>query len=466
MKKAPLDFLFVTGTDRILPRNNRLSGTFVSTNIDPKRWALMTRLLAKIATGFVLLSLMLILGCGGEQSQKTEIVFYLRNIDPAQDQIWRDISSEFEQRNPEIKVKILNIPYEAYWSKLFTLISSGDPPDVVLMESGFYPNFVAKDALLDLGPFLAQDKDFSLDIYYPNTLEWLWIDESIYGIPTDTAVILPIFNKDLFDAAGVDYPETDWTYEDYLEICKRLTRDTDGDGETDVWGTFLPPWPAAVWAWGGDWVDDPENPTECTLDSPECVAAIQWVADTIWKHGVAPQETPNTLQVDPFLMQKVAITWNGHWQLPYYEKRAEFAWDVATLPVGPEKRAGWNFGSCLSITKSSKHPEAAWKLIRFFCGPEGAAMMAEQNVITPACISVAESPEFVDREPPEHRERFIEAIPHGHIFPKTVAFQELRSMIETELERAWIGEEEAQSVCERIARQGTILLERAHQESE
>lgn len=424
------------------------------------------RFLHQCLSGWLLCLLLvagLMTGCGDGLGDRTEVVFYLRNIDPSQNKIWSDIIKVFEEKNPDIRVKILNIPYEAYWSKLFTLIASGNTPDVVLMESGFYPSFVARNALLDLNPFLEQEREFTLDAFYPNTLEWLWINEQIYGIPIDTAVILPVINKDLFDQAGVSYPDKDWTWDDYLEISRKLTRDTTGDGNPNVWGTVLPPWPAAVWAWGGDWVDDPENPTRCTMDSPECVAAIQWISDAIWKEGVTPQDPPSALQVDPFLMQRVAITWNGHWQLPYYEARARFNWEVAMLPIGPRKRAGWNFGSCLSIPRLSRQPEAAWRLIRFFCWEEGATMMVEHNFITPANREVGESEAFLDLRPPENQAFFLEAIPYGHIYPKTVAFQELRSMIDSELEKVWIGEEDAPTVCARIARRGTQLLERAAQ---
>lgn len=414
----------------------------------------------------LLLVFILFAGCSETDSEKTEIVLYLRSVAPSQMQVFDKVARSFESEHPEIKVKILNIPYSAYWSKLFTMIAAGDPPDVVLMGNIFYPNFVEKGALMELSSFFENDPSISQDDFFPNTLRWLRVGDRIYGVPTDTAVIIPFYNKDLFEKAGVELPSEDWTWLDYLEISKQMTRDFDGDGNIDIWGTFLPPWMVAVWAWGGDWVDDTENPTRCTMDAPECVDAIRFLADMILVHEAASPETPQTVELDSFLMEKVAMSWHGHWQVPEYEQKAMFDWDVATLPKGPVKTAGFNLGSCLSITAQSKHPEKAWELISYFCGEKGASLLAKLNMVTPAHKEVARSPEFLERTPPEHHGRFIDAVQYAQDFPKTPACQELRDLIETQLEHVWVGEEDPQSVCERIARRGTQILQRAREASE
>lgn len=407
---------------------------------------------------FLFLAPLLLAACSEGKGARKTITVYLRSVTPVQDAIWMRIADEYQKRHPELRIKVIDIAYDVYWSKLFTMISSGNPPDVVLMDSGLYPSFVLKGGLMDLSARIKQPPAFPLAQYYPNSLAWLWIDKKIYGLPLDTAIIIPFYNKDMFDRAGVPYPAENWTWQDYLEISKKLTQDTNGDGRADVWGTILPPWEPYVWACGADWVDNPNKPTRCAFDSPAAVQAIQWILDAKVKHGICSRETQNTFQIDPFLNQKAAIVWNGHWAVPDYMVKAKFRWDVATLPIGPKGRAGWNFGSCFSIPARTKHPDEAWEMIQFFCGPVGTKMMAAENFITPSLRAVAESPEFLGR-PPEHHRYFIEAIPYGHIFPKTPAFQELRALISTELERVWIGEAAPKDACERISRKGTELLQ-------
>jgi len=398
------------------------------------------------------------------RDQRPELVIYVRSTTPVQDHIWFNIAGAFQAKRPELKIKVLDIPYDAYWPKLFTMISSGNPPDLVLMESGLYPSFVAKGAFLDLAPLIRQTPGFSLGDYYPNALKWLWIDERIYGLPTDTAIFLPVFNMDLFDKFGVPYPAENWTWDDYLELAKRLTHDTNGDGKTDVFGTFLPPWEACVWSWGGDWTDNAEHPTRCTFDQPANLQAIRWLLDMRNKYKVTPRETSTTAQMDPFIIQKVAIVWNGHWAMPDYELKCKFRWDVATLPRGPKRRAGWNFGSCFSIPARTRHPAEAWEAVRFFSGPEGLGLMAKENFITPALRSVAENPDFLNHHPPLHHRRFIDAIADGCLFPKTPYYKELDQEIINELERVWAGDATPESACATIARRGTEILKGAEDE--
>ncbi|HOR29689.1 MAG TPA: sugar ABC transporter substrate-binding protein [Candidatus Sumerlaeota bacterium] len=418
------------------------------------------KLLTTRACG-LLICLALGLATACSKTPDDAVVLYLRMGSPVEQGIWHEAVTAIEEKYPDIKIKVLNVPYEAYWTKFFTLTASGNPPDIVLMESGFYPGFVKKNALMDLTDRVNASELISLDAYHHTPLEWLQIDERLYGLPCDTAVIIPFFNLDMFEEAGVEVPGPDWTWDDYLEIARKLTRDRDGDGNIDVWGSALPPWELAIWSFGGDSVDDPKNPTRCTFDDPKVIEAIQWIADMRLKHGATIREAVQTAQIDPFQSGQVAITWNGHWAVPEYIARANFKWDVAMPPIGPAGRAIANFGSCFSIPAEAKHPEQAWKVIEFICGGEGARMFAMKNIMTPVFLEVANSPEFHNLNPPDHQKYFIDALDFGRLRPETSAYQELVSMINMELEHVWAGEAGVEEVCRRIATKGTRILNEA-----
>ena len=87
----------------------------------------------------------------------------------------------------------------------------------------------------------------------PKMAEAMRYRGKLVGLPTDFSTIVMFYNKDWFDRCGVPYPHDNWTWQEYLEIAHRLTRDTDGDGRIDVWGTSNQPvynrWPAWVWMW-------------------------------------------------------------------------------------------------------------------------------------------------------------------------------------------------------------------------
>src|ERR1051325_4721750 len=115
-------------------------------------------------------------------------------------------------------------------------------------------------------------------------------DGKLYGLPSDFSTIVMFYNQDLFDKYGVEYPREDWTWSDYLDKARQLTRDTDGDGHTDIWGTMntnaYNRWPAWVWMNGGE-LFTPDNKI-CTLDDPKCIEGLRFYLDLSCKHHVAP----------------------------------------------------------------------------------------------------------------------------------------------------------------------------------
>jgi multiple sugar transport system substrate-binding protein len=103
------------------------------------------------------------------------------------------------------------------------------------------------------------------------------------------------YNKNLFDQAGVAYPQAGWSWDDFLKAAQALTKDTNGDGATDQYGVGteleairLAPF---VWQNGGEIVDDPAKPTRLALDTPAATEAFQWFVDLQVKHHVAPDAT-------------------------------------------------------------------------------------------------------------------------------------------------------------------------------
>ena len=100
----------------------------------------------------------------------------------------------------------------------------------------------------------------------------------VYGFPTNVGANAIWVNKDLFDRRGVPYPKSPWTWKDFVRTAQRLTiRDANGRakqfGVLSLWGC----WQQFVWQWGGAVYT--KDGTRCVVDSPEAVAAIQFLYD-------------------------------------------------------------------------------------------------------------------------------------------------------------------------------------------
>ena len=116
--------------------------------------------------------------------------------------------------------------------------------------------------------------------------------EGQFGLPRDLNVVGLYYNKAMFDAAGIPYPDDTWTWDTLVEVGKQLTLDKDGDGQTDQWGFYTETtdmenyWSSLVWQNGGDIVS--ADRTQTLLGSDEAVGGIQQLQDLIYTHKIMP----------------------------------------------------------------------------------------------------------------------------------------------------------------------------------
>jgi len=198
----------------------------------------------------------------------------------AQEAVTLRVASWANEKEFELETAILNrfmelhdgveIEFEAipvgYPDKILTSFAAGTVPDVFLLDSPYIPRFVNRDLLLDLR-VAADTLGLDLDAFFPTVRAVFEQDGALYALPKDFTPLVMYYNKRLFDAAGVPYPKPGWTWQDYLETAQRLTRDTDGDGSVDQYGTAfinqLYLWVPWVWM-NGCAVTGPPGPLTVT----------------------------------------------------------------------------------------------------------------------------------------------------------------------------------------------------------
>ena len=148
--------------------------------------------------------------------------------------------------------------WDAYWDKLQTGIAGGDAPDVFAMDGPLFPDYQSRDVLLDLKPFIDRD-GYDLTQLADQARRRLHdADGGQFGLPRDLNVVALYYNKTMFDAAGIAYPDETWDWAKLVEVAKQLTIDQDGDGTVDQWGFYTETtdmenyWSSLVWQNGGD----------------------------------------------------------------------------------------------------------------------------------------------------------------------------------------------------------------------
>ncbi len=317
------------------------------------------------------------------------------------------IADEFARRHPGVVVRVESIPASNYKEKILAAIAAGSPPDVFLLDSVIMPTFINRGLLLDLMPF-AKARGIDLSMYFPNVLKIGMRDSALYAFPKDSNPIAMYYNRRLFDAAGVPYPRRAWTWDDYLELAKKLTKDLDGDGRIDQFGTafstYLFYWQPFVWMNKGDILSPDGTRATGYLNSPATEEAIQFLIDLRVKHQVAPHaqyaaaESGGITRL--FFTGRIGMVVSGHWLLTTiqeYMKRGELEVGVAPLPTplhGEHVTVMYEAGWC--VPKGTSHPELAMELAAFMGGKWAGMQRIESLIAIPAIVEVAQKQAELD----------------------------------------------------------------------
>lgn len=317
------------------------------------------------------------------------------------------IADEFARRHPGIEVRVESIPASNYKEKVLAAIAAGSPPDVFLLDSVIMPTFINRGLLLDLMPF-ARARGIDLSMYFPNVLRIGLRDSALYAFPKDFNPIAMYFNRRMFDQAGLPYPRRGWTWDDYLHLAQQLTKDVDGDGRIDQFGTafstYLFYWQPFVWMNNSDILSPDGAQATGYLNSPATEQAVQFLIDLRVKHQVAPHaqyaaaESGGITRL--FFTGRIGMVVSGHWLLTTiqeYMRRGELEVGVAPLPdpaggrhVTVMYEAGW------CVPKGTPHPELAMELAAFLGGKWAGMQRIESLIAIPAIVEVAEKQAELD----------------------------------------------------------------------
>jgi multiple sugar transport system substrate-binding protein len=198
---------------------------------------------------------------------------------------------EINANTDEFEIAHQPIPADYYTTMKTQLAAPGtgadlywvDQNNMALKSEGVF--MPLKDCLADAPAGSAGD----LSDYYPNVLSVNEYEDDIYGLPWIAQPVIVYYNKALFDAAGVEYPDADWTWDDFVEKAKALTLDTDSDGEVDQWGFTNNSWPPPyifIWQAGGELIN--ADFTEVPIDSPEFVEGFEFYLSTAYNPEMSP----------------------------------------------------------------------------------------------------------------------------------------------------------------------------------
>ncbi|NPV10106.1 MAG: extracellular solute-binding protein [Anaerolineae bacterium] len=313
----------------------------------------------------------------GMSSSTTNLPIYTRILFP-----------RFADAHPEIKVSFETAPWGEFYTKAEAQIAAQDLPDVFAISTDNVATYAARKIPLNLMPLLEADQELR-DAVSESAWSLLQYGENTqWGATQRVGGCALAYNEVLFDEAGLDYPNENWTNEDFLVAAKLLTIDESGRNSTDPsfdassvkqWGYWARNYGTTdygpqAYGFGGSFFADPLN-MEPTFTDPKTIAGIQWTMDLVFEHHVSPLAA----DVEGFGQTRHIAFLGGHCAMMTHVQGQEGSWpqgdwqqwkdgfglQATFMPRWPEKRATCVWGEGCLIPNYSKHINEAWAFIRF-----------------------------------------------------------------------------------------------------
>ena len=353
--------------------------------------------------------------------------------DPAEIKSQQAVVDAFHAVNPKITVNVTVSDWDTYWDKLQTGIAGGDAPDVFAMDGPLFPDYQSRDVLLDLKPFIDRD-GYDLGQLADQAVADFTTPEGQFGLPRDLNVIALYYNKAMFDAASVPYPDDTWDWAKLVEVAHKLTIDTNSDGKPDQWGFYTETsdmenyWSSLVWQNGGDILAPDGKST--VLGSDEAVGGLQFLQDLIWKEKVMPDPALFAEVGDAFEQGKAAMEANGSWLVPTHEA-AGIELGIAPLPKGPAGQATSINPTGAVVFASTKSPDAAWEFVKYLASPAAQTKLMELRASLPANKEVLAGPYASSFD---GAKVLADALAYARIKPSFKGYNDFATTLQTELD--------------------------------
>jgi len=308
----------------------------------------------------------------------------------------------FEAENPGIKIDVETIGYDDYFTQMQTRVAGGTAPDCYELNIENFAAYANKGLLAPIS---------GVDVSGLNAtaLGAFNVGGTQYGLPESFSNVVLIYNKDLFDQAGVAYPTADWTQDD-LQAAAEAIRAL-GDNIFGIWQPITYNEVFKVVAqYGGSLLN--ADKTEFTINTPENIKAVQTLVDRVLVSNVQP----NSVQQggmgdwDMFMSGRLGMIPTGIWAFQSFTENCDFAWDIAVEP-GSTQKATHFFSNCVVINPESKNQAAAAAWLAWLTSSTASAdIRLEAGWDLPALSDMNALASYLEITPPDNREAVFDSL--------------------------------------------------------
>lgn len=377
---------------------------------------------------------------------------------------------KFEKLHPEIKIHYYSgIPKDDYEEWLARKILKGDAPDVFMILSEDFSHMVSLGFLENLDKEIQEDKSVEIRDYYETSLEAGKIDDRQYALPYETVPTLMFVNKTLLEKEGIPVPDADWSWDDLYRICKKVTKDLDGDGRLDQFGTYNYGWLEALYSNDGK-IFDPQG-KKCYLTSERTEESVRFIQriNELYQGEKVTRETFDAGNVA--FMPLSFAEYRTYKTYPYkIKKYSDFQWECITLPAGSMGDNISRVDSLLiGISSESRQKDMAWEFLKMltndreiqmelFRYSQGASVLKE--------VTNSKEAEEILKKDTEKSDKIIDhnllnqVIMNGRVVKEFPKYKEAMALAEGEVSKLYDSSTNVESALKITQRMVTNLLEK------
>jgi sn-glycerol 3-phosphate transport system substrate-binding protein len=399
----------------------------------------------KLSVFLLIVVLLTLTACGGgtpaaqtqapDTSGKTSLEFWYA-LGGNNGKVVEALVQQFNESQSEIVVTATyQGSYAETMAKLWNALTAGGVPNVAQVGGG--PLLRDTGAIVPITDFTDGADGIDRTKIYPVFWDYNSAAGAIWSMPFNQSLPVLYYNRDLFTAAGLDPDQPPQTWDELVEAAKKLTQDTDGNGEIDQWGVntnenthwYLS---AMLLENGAQIVNDEQ--TEVLYNSPAAVEMLTRWGNFVQVDKIMPPNQHSEAEGD-FKAGKLGMLLGSSASIPGMESEAPFKVGVAMLPALGDKRVAPVGGASLVIFKNENADlqNAAWKFVRFMTSPESSAYLTTNTGYLPIYMDALEAgtvADYVAQHP--NRKPAIESLNSAVAIPEFAAL----GTSDTELRKA------------------------------
>lgn len=385
-----------------------------------------------------------LVGCGGGNQSgaaadgNVNLTFQIWDV--AQRDGMQAMCDAYTAQHPNVKIEVQVTSWNEYWTKLEAAATSGQMPDIFWMHTNELLKYADNGMLADCSDIVDTSKFSEVSLSNASGS-----DGTLYAVPKDKDTVGLVYNKEMFDAAGVSYPDESWTWDDLTDASQKIYDATGkygymayGDDQLGYWNF--------VYQNGGYILN--EDKTQAGFTQPATAEAMKFYIG-LQQYDWCPDQNyfAETAPGAAFFSEKGAMFFEGDWNIlaelqNYPEMQGK--WDVAVLPKAPnpvsgDGRATISNGLSYATAANNKNLDTVKDVLKFFGSEEGQRIQGESGAAIPAYIGLEETFLGVFEEYDINMQVFLDMFDYSIQSVNNASRPEWKSKVSDELLKIYAG---------------------------